>query len=221
MGERKIYHKGRGRELSGPLDKNRSSMSHQLLNAKMCILGDQSVGKSSIAVRWVRDTFSDNTESTIGAAFLTRQVDLPDVSVKLQIWDTAGQERYRSLTPMYYRNASCALIAYDITSRNSFDRAIEWIKELKTDPTPKVICLAANKADLKEMSVVAESEAQAVASQHGIRLFYTSAKTGAGIDDLFNYIVQELPKLEREQDGGDVIRPDDTPTAGGDSKCPC
>merc|ERR1711991_547265 len=94
MGERKIYHKGRGRELSGPLDKNRSSMSHQLLNAKMCILGDQSVGKSSIAVRWVRGSFSDNTEPTIGAAFLTRQVDLPEVSVKLQIWDTAGQERY-------------------------------------------------------------------------------------------------------------------------------
>merc|ERR1711991_734952 len=66
----------------------------QLLNAKMCILGDQSVGKSSIAVRWVRGSFSDNTESTIGAAFLTRQVDLPEVSVKLQIWDTAGQERY-------------------------------------------------------------------------------------------------------------------------------
>jgi Ras-related protein Rab-5C len=81
--------------------------------------------------------------------------------VKLQIWDTAGQERYRSLTPMYYRNAACGLVVYDITNRGTFDRAIEWIKELKADPTPKLILLAANKVDLKDSAVIAETEALA------------------------------------------------------------
>ncbi len=115
------------------------------INAKMCVLGEQNAGKSSIAVRWgekfcfvccccfcgsdlffaaVRGLFSENQESTIGAAFLTKTVG----DVKLQIWDTAGQERYRSLTPMYYRNASCGLVVYDVTNRASFERAIEWIK---------------------------------------------------------------------------------------------
>jgi selenocysteine-specific translation elongation factor len=58
-----------------------------------------------------------------------------------------------------------------------------------------------------------------VAEQHSIKFFATSAKTGEGIDDLFNYIVEELPKLERENDN-EVIRPDED-SQGAPSKCPC
>ena len=121
---------------------------------------------------------------------------------------------------MYYRNASCGLVAFDITNRMTFDRAIEWLKELKADPTPKVLVLAANKADLKESSVIAESEAQAVANEHGIRLFNTSAKTGQGIDEMFDYIVKELPKLERNDVDG-IIRPEERGEEESAGRCPC
>lgn len=70
--------------------------------------------------RWLtllsQDQFDDYRESTIGAAFLTQTIALDETTtVKFEIWDTAGQERYKSLAPMYYRNANCAVVVYDIT----------------------------------------------------------------------------------------------------------
>lgn len=70
----------------------------------------------SLVLRFVKDQFDDYRESTIGAAFLTQTVSLDEqTTVKFEIWDTAGQERYKSLAPMYYRNANCAVVVYDIT----------------------------------------------------------------------------------------------------------
>src|SRR5512140_3565634 len=63
-----------------------------------------------------KDQFDSYRESTIGAAFLTPTISLDEnTTVKFEIWDTAGQERYKSLAPMYYRNANCAVVVYDIT----------------------------------------------------------------------------------------------------------
>ena len=70
----------------------------------------------SIQYRWHQSNIAIDRESTIGAAFLTQTISLDDnTTVKFEIWDTAGQERYKSLAPMYYRNANCAVVVYDIT----------------------------------------------------------------------------------------------------------
>ena len=72
--------------------------------------------QSSLVLRFVKDQFDDYRESTIGAAFLTQTISLDEnTTVKFEIWDTAGQERYKSLAPMYYRNANCAVVVYDVT----------------------------------------------------------------------------------------------------------
>ena len=90
---------------------------------KVAILGDLSVGKSSIITRFVHDKFEDFVSSTIGAAFISKKITIDDKIIKLDFWDTAGQERYRSLIPMYYRDAAVVIIVYDITSMDSFDNA--------------------------------------------------------------------------------------------------
>ena len=98
---------------------------------KVVLLGDTAVGKSSIAVRFVRDQFERHLESTIGAAFLSQTLIVKGKKYKFEIWDTAGQERYHSLAPLYYRGAAVAIVVYDITKPQTFARAEYWVKELR------------------------------------------------------------------------------------------
>ncbi|KAL8269997.1 hypothetical protein Esti_006097 [Eimeria stiedai] len=178
----------------------------KVLHFKLVLLGDTSVGKSCLVVRFAKDEFYEYQESTIGAAFMTQSVDLGDCIVKFEIWDTAGQERYRSLAPMYYRQASrvyaAAVIVYDTTSRESFEGAKSWVAELQaiSDKSSLVMALAGNKTDLAADRVVKTQEAQQFAEEQGIFFLETSAKTGKNVNELFYEIARQLPKSRREQD---------------------
>ncbi|CAL1694309.1 unnamed protein product [Somion occarium] len=162
---------------------------------KLVLLGESAVGKSSLVLRFVKDQFDDYRESTIGAAFLTQTVTLDDgTSVKFEIWDTAGQERYKSLAPMYYRNANCAVVVYDITQTASLEKAKSWIRELQRQADPSiVIALCGNKADLAARRQVTQEEAQKYAEEEGLMWGETSAKTGEGVADIFTAIAKKLP----------------------------
>ncbi|KAF8665481.1 hypothetical protein AX16_000497 [Volvariella volvacea WC 439] len=150
---------------------------------------------SSLVLRFVRDQFDDYRESTIGAAFLTQTVTLDDqTTVKFEIWDTAGQERYKSLAPMYYRNANCAVVVYDITQPTSLEKAKTWIRELQRQADPSiVIALCGNKTDLAARRQVSQEEAKKYADEEGLMWGETSAKSGDGVNDIFTAIAMKLP----------------------------
>ncbi|CDM26690.1 hypothetical protein DTO013E5_9612 [Penicillium roqueforti] len=166
---------------------------------KLVLLGESAVGKSSLVLRFVKDQFDDYRESTIGAAFLTQTISLDDsTTVKFEIWDTAGQERYKSLAPMYYRNANCAVVVYDITQASSLDKAKSWVKELQRQANENiVIALAGNKLDLVTESpdkrAIQEADAEAYAREAGLLFFETSAKSSINVKELFTAIAKKLP----------------------------
>ncbi|KAJ6168320.1 Small GTPase superfamily Rab type [Penicillium chrysogenum] len=166
---------------------------------KLVLLGESAVGKSSLVLRFVKDQFDDYRESTIGAAFLTQTISLDDTTtVKFEIWDTAGQERYKSLAPMYYRNANCAVVVYDITQASSLDKAKSWVKELQRQANENiVIALAGNKLDLVTESpdkrAIQEADAEAYAREAGLLFFETSAKSSTNVKELFTAIAKKLP----------------------------
>ena len=159
---------------------------------KLVLLGDTSVGKSCIALRFVRKTFDESSKVTVGAAFMAQTVKVDDTTVKFEIWDTAGQERYASLAPLYYRGASAAAVVYDVSEPSSFEKARYWTRELqKHGSNGIVLALVANKVDLPESArAVTREEAEKLAAEEGMMLFETSAKTGDGIQECFERIAK-------------------------------
>lgn len=184
-------------------------MANKQFQFKLVLLGEAAVGKSSLVLRFVKGHFTEFQESTIGAAFMTQTLALDDQTVKFEIWDTAGQERYHSLAPMYYRGAQAAVVVYDVTSQDSFERAQRWISELRDQASKDiVIALAGNKVDLCQDTsgdgestetqntrrAVEREEAQAYSNENKLIFYETSAKTGEMVHDLFLQIAQDLPK---------------------------
>ncbi|CAI2725440.1 unnamed protein product [Schistosoma spindalis] len=184
---------------------------------KLVILGESAVGKSSIVLRLVKCQFSEYQEATIGAAYLTQTIVLndPPATVKFEIWDTAGQERYHSLAPMYYRGAQAAVVVYDITNQNSFERAKSWVNELQEKAnTGGVIALAGNKVDLEGQRAVSFEEAQEYADKNRLLFMETSAKIATNVSELFTAIARELLNHAEPSrpSGGQQLTPNDSPT---------
>ncbi|XP_021741545.1 ras-related protein Rab5-like isoform X4 [Chenopodium quinoa] len=159
-------------------------------------------GKTSLVLRFVKGQFFDCQESTIGAAFFTEVLSLDEATVKLDIWDTAGQERYQSLAPMYYRGAAAAVVVYDITSMESFEKAKRWIEELQRQASPRTFtALVGNKADLDEKREVDNEVAEEYAKENGLHFFETSAKTAQNVNELFYKIAATLATCPSRSSG--------------------
>ncbi|CCW64946.1 unnamed protein product [Phytomonas sp. EM1] len=184
-------------------------------SSKIVLLGESTVGKSSIALRFARNEFFPDQDSTVGACYFSRHIEVPlretgqlrgatsttvantpehSRFLHLQMWDTAGQERYRSLAPIYYRDSSGALVVYDITSSDSFAKAQSWIKELRTRASPTLlIFLIGNKTDLESMRQVPYEDGRLLALKEEVTGFYEiSAKDNTNVEQVFQDLAVKL-----------------------------
>src|SRR3989338_3700942 len=179
----------------GEDEKSRSWNVRTSVDAKIVLLGDSGVGKTSLAVRYARGIFTKTSNPTIGASFLTKTIVVDQVKIKQQIWDTAGQERFRSLAPMYYRGARAAILVYDITQHSTFERVQEWVRELQANSREEIVLsLVGNKCDMPDKRAVPFAVAKEYADSIGAMVCETSAKTNVGVDAMFLLVSKELAK---------------------------
>lgn len=165
------------------------------LKHKLVLLGDQSVGKTSIITRFIYDTFDQQYQATIGIDFFSKNIVLDGRTTRLHLWDTAGQERFRSLIPNYIRNSACAVVVYDVTQRATFVSSFSWIDSVREVRGEDVLVfLVGNKSDLgdPERREVSVEEAEQRAKACGALFMEVSAKNGRNIQRLFKAVVQAL-----------------------------
>ncbi|NWT72353.1 RB39B protein, partial [Prunella himalayana] len=162
---------------------------------RVIMLGDSTVGKSSLLRRYTEGVFLDAVNQTVGVDFYVQFVELePGLQVKLQFWDTAGQERFRSVTRSYYRNSAGGMLLFDITNRASFENIRRWHREV-TDtiqPFRMVFLLVGHKSDLAGQRQVAQREAEKLAASLGVQYVETSAKDASNVVQAFQMLTAAI-----------------------------
>ena len=166
---------------------------------KLVLVGDSSVGKTSIRKFFCEKTYPGNQNQTIGLEFDSRIIELGDTKLKLTIWDTAGQEKFFSMTKNYFRSSSIIFLIFDITNRDSFCNLSKWIEtSIEYSPSTSIKFLIGNKIDLFEKRTVSFSEALDYAISYNFKYFETSAFSGEKIEDIFFSAANEIIFLIKE-----------------------
>jgi small GTP-binding protein len=160
---------------------------------KIIIIGESSVGKSNIMMRYTTGEFSSDMASTIGVEFFTKKVIVNNKDITVQVWDTAGQERFKSITRSIYHGAKAVIIVYDITNMESFNSIESWILEAKNHACPNApICLVGNKNDLEHLRVVPGNKAANLAKENELLFFETSAANNKNISFVFDGLIKKV-----------------------------
>ena len=173
---------------------------------KCVLLGDESVGKTSLVNRYVNDRFHEYNETTIGASFNAKPIIIGGKKYKIDIWDTAGQERYRSMVPLYYRQSNIVLICVDLSRVFIMEGFKYWYNKLQDieKPTDRIVYLVGTKSDIKLNNV--DEDIKAIKKEYeNVHYIETSSKLNINIDELFKNGVNYFINNFSDQSGGDKI----------------
>jgi small GTP-binding protein len=177
---------------------------------KLLMLGDASVGKTSLTHRYITGLFVDSPRLTIGVDFFTKKVKLPNQKrVKLQIWDFGGEARFRFLLPTYSKGSNAAFFLYDITSKKTLDSLPDWLEVVRQNAPEIPIILIGSKLDLGDQRQVSKEDALEVVKKYALtNSIELSSKTGENVEESFKVISELLLKdserLAQEQQGEQI-----------------
>lgn len=163
------------------------------------MVGDQSVGKTSMLSRFIKNTFQQNVNETIAVEFATKFINIKENQMKLQIWDTSGNKKFQSISSNHYKNATGAMLVFDVTRKETFESIKEYLIDIKKIADPScVFYLIGNKFDLlnsnndkdTKTESVSNDEIQAFVSENKLVYKETSALSSYNINEVFTQIAE-------------------------------
>ena len=194
---------------------------------QLLIIGDSTVGKTSILSRYTNGIFNSNYLATVGLDNFTKDEVIDNKIIRIKIWDTAGQERFKSLTQGFFRNAQGIMIVYDVTNEQTYVNLKYWIQSIKTHMGSEIekipVIIIGNKIDSEEREVKFE-EAELFGKEQNYAYFETSAKTGHNIDEAIRHLVKEVVNnFSNSKQNNDNIKIDSSNRNENEeiSKCGC
>ncbi len=169
----------------------------QKFGFKITIIGEGSVGKTSLIKKFTLGSFQKEYIKTIGAQFSEYDAEISGDTIRLLFWDIAGQDDFLFLRPSFYRESRAAIIVYSLEEndlgKRSFEHITDWLEDIKKYCGDIPIVLFANKVDLIEENNLNKTKIQELVKERDFLGYYlTSAKTGQGVHEAFNTIINKL-----------------------------
>lgn len=171
-----------------------------MIQKKICLLGDPSVGKTSLIRQYISRDFDEKYMSTVGASVNTKdlKVTLPGpgktLNLKYLVWDIAGQKVFSDVDASYFRGANGALIVCDLTNRTSLESIPNWISKFQNIAGEVPYLLLVNKNDLRAQWAFRPDEAERVAQRYKSHTLVTSARTGENVQKAFEVLGMQIAK---------------------------
>ena len=196
------------------------------IGIKVTLIGESSVGKTSIINRYTRNAFTQELDSTLGANYSQKKIELHGKKIRMDLWDTAGQEKYRAIGRHFYKESYIVCLVYDISNLDSFEKLKEvWYPELKEHGEKlRILALVGNKIDKYLEEEVKEEDAKKFANEINAINKRTSAMEGTNIEDLFTtlaekYLTDIANLVIQKEDSNIQIKTNDIKDPGKKKKC--
>ena len=199
-----------------PLRGSKLNSSHEVIlnqtiyQLKIILVGDTSVGKTSLVNRFMGYDFEENLKCTVNADFKIKSISISsNIGAELTVWDTCGQERFRAMTRQYFKDAHGIVLVFDVGDLGSYNNLSGWMKEIKNNSNrdPEIV-LVANKIDREDTKVTKETGTK-FAEKNGIMYTETSSKEGINIDSPFEKLATALINKIKENPNYNIHTTDD------------
>jgi small GTP-binding protein len=173
------------------LEKVFEVQNMSVIQKKICLLGDFSVGKTSLVRRFVEGRFEDKYLSTIGVRISRKTLVRPQGALNLLVWDLAGAQEFNTQSS-YLVGVAAALIVCDLTRHDTLDSCAKYVQQVRAIHRDAPIVFAGNKLDLTAERAITEAELRTCSEVHGGEYVLASAKLGTGVDLAFELLARKL-----------------------------